>query len=105
MPGGSKAILIDDPTIFIGDDRYVPAATRKDWCRFIEKALKSDPHKRWPNARIMSEELRELLDRRDVKGNVSLTLPWGSQPSLVYDEKGDMTMGWIMHSHLLTRPW
>jgi hypothetical protein len=105
LPGGSKAITIDDPTIYISGDGFVPSAVRKDWCRFIEKALRTDPSKRWPNARVMSDELRALLDREDIKGNVKLTLPWGDRPSLIYDGKREATMGWTMSSELLTTLW
>ena len=106
MLGSEKSIIIDDPTVYISDDGCIPSATtRKKWCRLIEKALRTKPQERWPNAGAMSEELRALIDEKDVQGNVSLTLPWGRQPSLIYGGKGEITTGWIMHYKQLYRPW
>ena len=54
LPGGKKATLIEDPSVYISDERISPA-TRNEWCRVIEKALRTDPRQRWPDARAMGE--------------------------------------------------
>jgi hypothetical protein len=104
LPGGNKATLIEDPAVYISDER-IPPSTRNQWCRVIERALKADPRQRWPDARAMGEELRELADREDVPGFVDLTLPWGRQPSLIDEGKGVLTVGWVMHTQQPTMSW
>jgi hypothetical protein len=97
LPGGKKATLVEDPAVYISDER-IPPSTRNQWCRVIERALRTDPRQRWPHAGAMGEELRELADREDVPGFVDLTLPWGRQPSLIDEGKGALTVGWVMHT-------
>lgn len=104
LPGAKKATLIEDPAVYISDDR-IPLSTRNQWCRLIERALRTDPRQRWPDARAMGEELRELADRRDVPGFVDLTFPWDPQPSLIDEGKGTLTVGWIMHTQKLAMSW
>lgn len=106
MPGGQKSTVIENPTIYISDDGCIPAApTRKQWCRLLEKALRTDPRDRWPTARAMGEDLRNLVDRKDVEGHVALKLPWGDRPALIYERQGKVATGWVIHNQELTRPW
>lgn len=104
MPKGKTGIIIEDPSIYMSADGCIGSSViRKKWCRFIEKALKTDSDHRWENAGVMAEELRTLIDQDGIKGHVSIGLPWGVQPSLVRKGDGDIDMGWIMHSKQLTR--
>jgi hypothetical protein len=106
MPGGQKSTVIEDPTIYMSDDGCIPAApVRKKWCRLLEKALKTDPRDRWPTARAMSEDLRNLVDRTDVEGHVALKLPWGERPTLIYERQGKVAAGWVIQYQELTRLW
>jgi len=104
LPGAKKATLIEDPAVYISNER-IPPSTRNQWSRVIEKALRTDPRQRWPDARAMGEELRELADRKDVPGFVDLTFPWGPQPSLIDEGKGALTVGWMMHTKGLAMSW
>jgi hypothetical protein len=104
LPGGKKATLIEDPAVYISDER-IPPSTRNQWCRLIERALRTDPQQRWPDARAMGEEFRGLADRKDVPGFVDLTFPWGPQPSLIDEGKGTLTVGWMMHTQQPAMSW
>jgi serine/threonine protein kinase len=104
LPGAKKVTLIEDPTVYIRDER-IPPSTRNQWCRLIERALRTDPQQRWPDARVMGEEVRRLADQKDVPGFVDLTFPWGPQPSLIDEGKGTLTVGWMMHTQGLAMSW
>jgi hypothetical protein len=106
MPDGGTATIIEDPTIYISENSCIRSAeTRKKWCHFIEKALRTDHRHRWPSAGAMAEELRPLVEQKDVEGYVSLKLPWGDQPSLAHTGNGELTVAWVMQHHQITRLW
>jgi hypothetical protein len=106
MPGGESSVVIDDPTVYIGDSDCISSATtRKNLSRLIEVALRTDPKKRWPTAGAMRDEIRSLIDHTAVEGHVNFVLPWGDRPSLAQLGNGEITAAWIMTSHLLTRIW
>ena len=99
MPGGQMALLFDDPTVYIDPaNPSAPVETREDWCRLIERALRTDPNERWPTARSMADEMRSFLRREDLQGEVEIKLPWGDRPSLILDTKGQPTAGWVIGS-------
>jgi hypothetical protein len=99
MPGGRIAQTFDDPTVYIDSGNpYAPVETREDWCRLIERALRTDPQDRFPTARSMADDMRTLLDREDLRGEIEIRLPWGERPSLVLDANGQPTAGWIISS-------
>lgn len=99
MPGGQMALIFDDPTVYIEPGNLAaPAKTREDWCRLIERALRTDPNERWPTASSMADEVRALLHREDLRGEVEIRLPWGSRPSLMLDAMGQPTAGWVIES-------
>ena len=99
MPGGQIALLFDDPTVYIEPaNPCAPVETREDWCRLIERALRTDPNERWPTARSMADEMRSFLQREDLRGEVEIKLPWGDRPSLILDTKGQPTAGWVIES-------
>jgi protein kinase-like protein len=105
MPDGKKSIVIEDPTIYIAaaDGCIGSSAIRKSWCRFIEGALKTGPGQRWPNAIVMAGEMRTLIDRGGISGDVNINLPWGDRPSLVHRGSGEIGVGWAMHYSQITR--
>jgi hypothetical protein len=99
MPGGQIALIFDNPEVYIGSSRpYAPTRTREDWCRLIEIALRTEPGERWPTARDMADEMRALLEKEDLEGEVEIRLPWGERPSLVLDEGGQPTAGWVIQT-------
>ena len=99
MPGGQVALIFDDPSVYIeSGNPYAPVETREDWCRLIERALRTDPNERWPTARSMADEMRTLVQREDIRGEVEIRLPWGDHPSLILDTKGQPTAGWVIES-------
>ena len=99
MPGGQIALLFDDPAVYIEPaNPCAPVETREDWCRLIERALRTDPNERWPTARSMADEMRSFLQREDLRGEVEIKLPWGDRPSLILDTKGQPTAGWVIGS-------
>jgi hypothetical protein len=99
MPGGQIALIFDNPEVYIGSSRpYAPTRTREDWCRLIETALRTEPGERWPTARHMADEMRALLEEEDLEGEVEIRLPWGERPSLVLDEGGQPTAGWVIQT-------
>jgi hypothetical protein len=99
MPGGQVALIFDDPSVYIeSGNPYAPVETREDWCRLIERALRTDPNERWPTARSMADEMRTLFQREDMRGEVEIRLPWGDHPSLILDAKGQPTAGWVIES-------
>jgi serine/threonine protein kinase len=106
MPGGQMALLFDDPSVYISVDQLAPVETREDWCRLIERALKTDPGQRWPTVRSMADEMRDLLDREELRGEAEIKLPWGDRPVLVLDANGQPTAGWVIASgHENTLLW
>ena len=99
MPGGLMAQIYDDPTVYIeSGGAQAPVRTREDWCRLIERALRTDPEARFPSARAMAEEMRVLLDREELRGEIEIRLPWGDRPALVLDADGQPTPGWVIRS-------
>lgn len=99
MPGGRMAQTFDDPTVYIDSGNpCAPVETREDWCRLIERALRTDPGDRFPTARSMADDMRTLLDREDLRGEIEIRLPWGERPSLVLDANGQPTAGWVISS-------
>jgi hypothetical protein len=40
-----------------------------------------------------------------VLGFVDLTFPWSSQPSLIDEGKGTLTVGWMMHTQQPDMSW
>lgn len=106
MPEGKRGTVIEDPTIYMPADGCIGSPLdRKNWCRFIETALKTDPARRWPTAGAMGEELCGLLDRGAIDGHVSINLPWGDRPALVHKGNGEIGMGWVMPYDEITRVW
>lgn len=104
LPGAKKTTLIEDPAIYIGDER-IPPSTRNEWCRVIERALRTHPDERWPDAGAMGEAIRDLADRDDVPGFIDLTFPWGDQPSLIDEGMGALTAGWMVHTQQPDMSW
>ncbi len=101
MPGGQVALIFDDPTVYIESaSPFAPAETREDWCRLIERALKTDAAERWPTARSMADDMRALLEREELRGEVEIKLPWGDRPVLILDEDGQPTAAWVIESGL-----
>jgi hypothetical protein len=99
MPGGQMALTFDDPTVYIESaNPYAPVETREDWCRLIERALRTNANERWPTAGSMADEMRELLQKEDLRGEIEIRLPWGDRPFLILDSKGQPTAGWIIQS-------
>jgi eukaryotic-like serine/threonine-protein kinase len=106
MPDGKRAVLVEDPTIYMpGDGCIGSSAIRKSWCRFIEKALKTDPGQRWSNASQMADELRTLIARNGINGHVSIELPWGHRPSLVHKGSGEIGICWVMRYQEINSIW
>lgn len=98
IPGGQMATTFDDPTVYIDSGNpCAPVDTREDWCRLIERALKTDPGER-PTARAMADHMRALLAREDLRGEVDIRLPWGERPALILDANGKPTVGWVITS-------
>jgi hypothetical protein len=99
MPGGQMVFVFDDPTVYIeSGNPHVPFETRGEWCRLIERALRTNPDERWPTVRAMAEEMRALLDQGDLTGDAEIMLPWGDRPSLILDAEGRPTAAWIIKS-------
>jgi len=99
LPGGQMATIFDDPEVYIDPERNGTSAHTLDrWRKLIERALRTDPKHRWPDARKMGDEMREILDQESLQGDVSITLPWGNSPSLVVGPDGTLTAGWVIHS-------
>jgi serine/threonine protein kinase len=106
MPEGKRGVIVEDPAIYMAVNGCIPSfAIRKDWCRFIEKALKTDPGQRWQSAGAMAAELRALVDRNGIEGHVSINLPWDKRPSLVHSGNGEIGMGWVMRYDEIAHAW
>jgi len=99
MPGGQIALIFDNPEVYISSSSpYAPTKTREDWCRVIEMALRTEPGERWPTVRHMTDEMRALLEKEDLHGQVEIRLPWGERPSLALDEEGQPAACWVIQT-------